>query len=38
VVALRAEGLAEFDRAPGFIRSVDGIAGSQTSLLLSSYR
>jgi DNA-binding Lrp family transcriptional regulator len=38
VVELQANGLVEFDRVLTFIRSVDGIANSQTSLLLSSYK
>jgi len=38
VVELQAENLAEFDRVLTFIRSIDGVSSSQTSLLLSSYQ
>jgi DNA-binding Lrp family transcriptional regulator len=36
VVELRTEGLEQFDQALGRIRSIDGVAQTETSLLLSS--
>ena len=38
VVELQTASLEKFDKALGRIRSIDGIAGSETSLLLSSHR
>jgi len=38
VVELQAENLAEFDRVLTHIRSVDGVANSESSLLLTSFR
>lgn len=36
VVELRTDGLEAFDRALGRVRLIDGVASSETSLLLSS--
>ncbi len=38
VAELRAENLEEFDRVLGRIRLVDGIASTETSLLLSTHK
>ena len=38
VAELRAESLEEFDRVLGRIRLVDGIASTETSLLLSTHK
>jgi len=38
VAELRAESLEAFDRVLGRIRQVDGIASTETSLLLSTYK
>ena len=38
VAELRAENLEEFDRVLGRIRQVDGIASTETSLLLSTHK
>lgn len=38
VVELQAENLAEFDRVLTHIRSVDGVANSESNLLLTSFR
>ena len=38
VAELRAESLEAFDRVLGRIRQLDGIASTETSLLLSSYK
>jgi DNA-binding Lrp family transcriptional regulator len=38
VAELRAETLAEFDRVLGRIRRIDGVATSETNLLLSTFK
>jgi DNA-binding Lrp family transcriptional regulator len=38
VAELRADTLEEFDRVLGRIRRIDGVATSETNLLLSTYK